>query len=238
MFVAMLLASGCSPPGPSLDDAIHRYERGLFSTSQRMAVSVAQSSSGDTRDKAAYVAGMAALQQPTQDQAARRWLKQAATSSDANVQARAEAMLGELDRRQGHWRSAVRHFERAWPGLDRQERIDTANAAIVAMRAAGDVNGVESWQHRLHGSDVAPADATWTLQAGAFRSRDGATAHRQSVQVLARRAGLGAPRVHQATRDGRQLWLVHVGAFASRGQAESARRSMASAELLIVRVPE
>lgn len=238
LFMAVLLASGCSPPGPSLDDAMHRYDRGLYSTSQRMAASVAQASTGDARDRAAYVAGMAALQQPSQGQAARRWLKQAARSSDAQVHARAEAMLGELDRREGQWRSAVQHYERAWPGLDGQQRLDTANAAISAMQAAGDVDGVESWRHRLQGSDVAPADAAWTLQAGAFRSRDGAAAHRRSVQVLSGRAGLGSPRIHQANRDGRQLWLVHVGAFASRGQAEAARRSMAGAELLIVRVPE
>jgi hypothetical protein len=233
----VLLGSGCAPKGPSLDDALARYDRGLYSTAQQMAAKVAQSTSGTPRDRAAYVAGMAAMGQSGQATAARRWLKQAANSSDATVRGRAQAMLGELDRRQGHWRNAVSHFEKAWPDLDRQQRADTASAAITSLRAAGDVAGVEAWQHRLQGSDTTPSNATWTLQAGAFRSRDGAASHRKTVERMCLRAGLGSPRIHQSTRDGRQLWLVHIGGFSSRSQAESARRSMPGAELLIVRVP-
>jgi len=237
LFAVLLLATACTPGGPSLDDAMRRYDRGLYSTAQRMAAGVARTSTGDQHDRAAYVAGMAAMHQQGQDEVAKRWLRQATRSNDTQVRARAEAMLGELDRRDGQWRNAVRHFERAWPGLDRQQRIDTADAAISSLQAAGDVDGVEAWQHRLAGSDTTPTNAQWTLQAGAFRSRDGAAAHRRSVQVMSKRAGLGDPRIHQAQRDGRQLWLVHVGAFASRGQAETARRTIPGVELLIVRVP-
>ncbi|MCH2135803.1 MAG: SPOR domain-containing protein [Phycisphaerales bacterium] len=234
---ALLLMGGCAPQGPTLDEAIHRYDRGLYATAQQMAGAVADASRGREADEAAWVAGLSAMHQDAQHPAARRWLGKVAASTDPSLRARAEAMLGELDRREGDWRGALRHYEAAWPGLDAAQQRNAAQAAISALRAAGDVPGMESWQHRLSGSDAAPTSGGWTLQAGAFRSRNGADSHRRSVERQSRGHALGDARLHRTTRNGRDLWLVHVGAFDSRAQAESARQRAPHVDLLIVRVP-
>ncbi|MCH2137427.1 MAG: SPOR domain-containing protein [Phycisphaerales bacterium] len=233
----MLLLAGCGPKRAGLADAMNRYDRGLYATSQAMASTVAGQSSGNAKAQAAYVAGMSALRQTGQEAAAGRWLSEATLSSDPHVSARAEAMLGELDRRAGNVDGAVAHWQRAWPGLSPDEQHDTATAAVSTLKATGDEQAAAAWAHRLNGSDAVPSTGAWTLQAGAFTSRSSADAQRRSLNSRATRAGLGAPRVHHSERASGDLWLVHLGAFDSRTAAAAARRQLSGTDLLIVRVP-
>ena len=232
----MLLAQACTQQKPSLSAVVERYDRGLFATAQTMGTTLARQSHGEARAQAAYVTGMAALRQSGRNDAARTWLVEACTSNDPGLRARSEAMLGELDRREGNEQGAIRHYERAWPGLNLAQRRDAAQAAILALRAAGDVDGVDAWTHRLAGSDPAPDTAHWTLQAGAFKSRSAADDLRLSLLTRSSNSGLSTPRIHRSTRGGRALWLVQFGGFQTRSQAESARRQLRDPDLLIVRV--
>ncbi len=234
--------AACGPKTASLDAALSRYDRGLFATAQQMAETVAGNTSGNAKADAAYVAGMAALQQRHGAADARRWLTEATRSTDAAVRGRAHAMLGELDRREGKAEAAIRQYERAWPGLNGQQRRETAEAAMRLLAAAGDEAGAAAWRHRVSGSDAAPSTGGWTLQAGAFSSRNGADTHRRTLTDTSTKAGMGAPRVHHAKRSGRSMWLVQLGAFDSRAAAEAARRRVSQRvtggmDLLIVRVP-
>lgn len=233
----LLLIAGCGPKASSLDAAMDRYDRGLYATAQQMAEAVADSSSGNAKAEAAYVAGMAALQQRHGTEDAGVWLTAATRTTDAPLRAKAEAMLGEVARREGRAEAAISHYERAWSGLRGHQRQETAEAAIRLLAASGDTAGAAAWQHRLAGSDAAPSSGGWTLQAGAFASRNGADAHRRTLNSTTSRAGLGVPRVHQTDRNGRSMWLVQMGAFDSRSAAEAARRRLSGMELLIVRVP-
>lgn len=242
LFTLLLTLGGCGPKAASLDAAVSRYDRGLFATAQQMAETVAGNTSGNARADAAYVAGMSALQQHHGATDARRWLTAASRSTDTAVRAKAHAMLGELDRREGNADAAIRQFERAWPGLNGQQRQETAEAAIRLLAAAGDEAGAAQWRHRVGGSDASPSTGGWTLQAGAFTSRNGADTHRRTLTATSTSAGMGSPRVHRTQRSGRSLWLVQLGAFDTRAAAEAARRRVSrrvtgGIDLLIVRVP-
>ena len=229
--------TGCGPRQATLDDAINRYDRGLFGTAQQMAEQQAARSTGDRKAAAAWVAGLSALRQRDELPAARRWLTATTLTSDPLLKARAEAMLGEVCRREGRTDAAIRHWDRAWPHLEGADRTETAGAAVELLTAAGDQAEAARWRSRLHGADEVPATGSWTLQAGAFRSRQSADTHRRTLHRTATSAGLGSPRVHETNRDGGSMWLVQLGAFESRGDAAAARRRLSGTELLIVRAP-
>jgi hypothetical protein len=232
----VLLAQSCTSGNPTLSGVVERYDRELFATAQTMGERLARQSHGEARAEVAYVTGMAAMRQSGRTEAARTWLIEACRTNEPSLRARAEAMLGELDRREGNELGAIRHYERAWPGLTLTQRRDAAQAAILALRAAGDVEGVEAWTHRLAGSDAAPDETQWTLQAGAFKSRSAADDLRRALLRQSSGNGLSSPRIHRRTRAGRELWLVQLGGFQTRAQAESARRRLNETDLLIVRV--
>lgn len=226
-----LAASGCG------DDAFRRYDSALLAIEDgrntealRDANSAANRLYGPDRQRAAYIAGLAAARLG-QTSRARVHLLRASESIDDVVAGRAFVQLGSIElenhaprRAAGFFESAARRLgepaqSRAW--LCAAEAFDEAKLASDARRCLARAS------RSTVGSSAAVASSRlestgFTIQFGSYSSRPNADRRAAAVSATARRTGLGTVVV----RHSGGAWKVQAGTFPNRRTAGAALKSL------------
>jgi hypothetical protein len=226
--LALVTLSGCASNGGGSSYRDH-YEAGRYS----LALASARASAGGPggSSDAALVAGLSA-EAMRDDATARQWLEPIARGS-GDTAARARAGLALIELRRGDSLKAARDLEAASAQMSGDDGREAARVAADAYERAGRPADAERLRRRSAGmyevtarSDPAYVAGGYTLQVGAYSTRSRATQRVTEVSSAARASGMGEPRVEIATRDGRVLYLVHVGRFRTASDAERASRSL------------
>jgi tetratricopeptide (TPR) repeat protein len=238
MMVLMLGAlslGGCGSNrrSDSLESITEAYRAGRFAESGAKAEAFAKDSTGADRDRAALIAGQSAFAMSNRT-SAERWLRPLTSNVDPEVAGNANATLGLLAFNERRYAQAAVMLSAA---TSRLSGDDGARAALYAgdsyeqlgqavqarasfqrgLQMAQDASLKRSIQDRL-------VQGPYTIQVGAFQTRQRAEQAQVQHAAAAKRAGLPAPRVVPTTAGpGSQLFAVQIGTFTTRPAAESAR---------------
>ena len=237
--------TGCQTTNSSsLDSAIDDYDNNALSVAKMEARKV-YDRDDDDRWEASWIMGLC-NQRLGELVDARANFEFAATSPDATLAARARAMLGQNMLQAGQAEAAAIQFEHAWPDLTGSDRRECAQHAAAAWAQAGQDDQARRWNQlaaNVSSIDHMPRGSTqedeglFHLQIGAYRDVDGAKRAQGALVAAARHAGVNAPVIRKRTdRHGGTLYLVQVGEFQTRAEADAARRSMRSHNLIVVAV--
>lgn len=250
--IALSLAAGCGPePQASLDDALRSYDAKRWAECLRTARDVQRQSTDPLeRQQAAYLAGCAAHELSKRDEA-RDAFAVAARSPDPALAGRALAMQGAVAVEERRWADAAGAYEAAaaklaGPDAERaREQARDASAKAAEARAAALPASSGAAGSPAGGGQVPPIpaptvvpaepDVPWTVAAGAFASETAARQRATNLAKEAKRAGLPTPRVLAVTSPGKRVWIVEIGSFADRAQAEAARKKFATPDAAVVR---
>lgn len=221
ILAATILLAGCqsSPSAATLDGALKAYDSGQFDTAKRQSVALAQTTQAIDRDRAIYLAGLAAYRMGQDDQA-ETYLSGAATSPDNETAGKAMATLAMIRLHQHRPHQAAELFEHAAQRLEgADQRQSTNRAADARARAA------------IAGGGGGGVYGQFALQVGAFRDRTSAQRVAEETGDLTRGQGLGPARIVSRS-DPRfdTLYVVQVGSFATRSAADAARTRLGRLE--------
>ena len=235
LMMMVCLHAGCAPQSnPSIDSAIRDYDAARYKDAYDAAWLARRGSTGVDRQKAAYVAGISAMKMD-RPVTARELLQEASTSSDRRLAGTASVTLGTLLLEDGEPLSAARAFDRASERLSGSDSIKARQAAAAAYKTAGR-NDIA--QARLSGTPAPTASGTgaFTIQGGAFHDEARATVSARELSDAARRTSLGTARVVPAMVNGKAGFLVQIGSYANRTDAESMRRLLGVSGTFIARI--
>ncbi|MEX0775982.1 MAG: tetratricopeptide repeat protein [Phycisphaeraceae bacterium] len=224
LVLAGLLSVGCASSRPAAMPGIYQaYQQGDYAGAYAQAKSTAARHSGEGRREAVYMAGMSAYQLGKLDEA-RRYLAEAAGSSDAKLAGDANAGLGMVLLKQGRPDAAEDAFLAATKSLGAQDKAMAHYYAAVAQQKAGKVDQARA-NFTIARSLTADTNLRQSIheQLGSvgFTIQVGAFAKQSNAQTQAQRVGLrsdrvGTPQIVPAIdRDGRRLYLVQVGQFST-----------------------
>ncbi len=236
LFAAATLTA-CQPKrgGSNLQRVERLYGEGLNGAASAAASMVARGGSSDA-SAAAWYGGLAEFKQG-HDEQARTFFKQAIRSSSPRIAGGAEAMLGQLATQRCDYAESLRRYERAWSLLEGSDRRQAAVRGLAAAETAGNTLATGRWRSRLEGDTTSTSHA-YVLQAAAYRKRASADAHAERLEGSAGGAGLGPVVVRSRQDSGGDWWLVQCGGFASRAEANVARRRLPREELIVARATQ
>ncbi|MFI4914982.1 MAG: SPOR domain-containing protein [Phycisphaerales bacterium JB060] len=233
--LAALMLHGCASGG-TRGGYREYYEAGQYQTALAKARATAGQPGGTS--EAALVAGLSA-EAMRDDATARAWLEPIARGS-GDLAPRAQAGLALIELRTGDPLRAARQLEAASGGLTGFDAREAARVAAEAYDRAGRDSDAQRMRRRAAGmyevtsaSDPSYAAGGYTIQLGAYSTRSRATQRITEVSSATRTGGVGEPRIEVATRDGRMLYLVHVGRFRTQGDAERARRTLGVSAIVV-----
>lgn len=233
-----LLAAACEPQRTTtLDDALRAYEGGRYQEALRLSRDI-QSKATDSaeRQQAAYVAGCSAQELRQKDEA-RAAFAVAARSGDPVVAGRALVMQGNMAAEEKRWSDAEALYSQAAGKLRGRDselaREQARDAAAQAAAARRPTQAPAPPSPPGGGAVPAPAPAPvpppapapapagpWTIKTGAFSNETGAQQHARNIAKAAKAAGLKSPRVRPVPGPSGKLWVVEVGEFATKAEAE------------------
>lgn len=234
LLVLGALVGGCAGSIGSNPGYVSDYESGRYSEAQHRATLVSRDPGRNM--EASLIAGLAAYELGD-DAEARRWLMPVTRASDRELAGRAAATLGLLARTRSDHENAAAFLSQACSHLTGNEAARAGLHAGDAYRALGRIDAARMQYHlalalasdpELISSLKTRTDTTaYTVQVGAYRSLDNAKRSRNELAAKTDRLGLGIPQVviDQAP-GGQSLYLVQVGEFTSRRDADDARRSL------------
>lgn len=254
--LAFALVSGCASTGaqqagqPS-DSYLLAYEEGRYGEAASLAEIAYSRAEGADRERAALVAGLSAQALDRRNDA-QRWLSPLLTSDDAEVAGRASAALGLIEQRRGNHERAVtllrdasvklRGDEAARAsfyagesysalGRTRAARIEYSIAANTATSPElRDMIRSRSGEIGPSGGQVSSlassASGRFTVQVGAYSTRQNALNAADQASARAARLGVGQTRITERTDLGSVLYVVQVGRFATHLAATEALRQM------------
>lgn len=233
--MSLSLLQGCAPERSStLDSAIRDYEAARYQQAYDSAWLARRGSSGLERQESAYVAGLAAMKMD-RPVTARDLLQEAADSSDRRLAGTSGVTLATLLLEDGEPLAAARAFDKAAECLTGSDALKARRAAASAYKAAGRADIAEA---RLSGTPAPSPTGTgsFTIQGGAFHDRTRATARARELSNAARRTSLGTARLIPAQVKGKPGFLVQIGSYDTRSDAESVRRMLGVPGTFIARV--
>lgn len=238
LLVVMLMAlplAACAGGASKADlaEVTEAYRAGRYSEAYAKAEDLSKRSAGLDKDRAGLIAGQAAHAMSNKANA-ERWLRPLTNSADREINGNANATLGLLAFNERRYAAASVMLSAA---AGRLTGDDGARAALYAgdsyEQLAQPVQARSSFQKALAmAQDVALrrtiqdrlVQGPYTIQLGAFQTRDRATQIARQNQSTAQRAGLPTPVVVTATGGpGSQLFAVQVGTFTTRPAAEAAK---------------
>lgn len=232
----LLLATGCTSTGSSIEEAMSAYDRGNYARALELAGQVQdQATSSSLRMQAAYTCGVSALKlgRPAE---AHRHLMVAVMSQDDDLASRALISDGTALLELGRPAEAARAFDRAAAILDGPQRNRALRLAGLAWAESGDP---ERSRDRMQGTTDAAArydqSNSWTIQAGAFKTRVNAMNKASQLEAIARGNGIGPVRVDFDRTNA--LYVVHVGRFTSKRSAERARSMLGRLDCFVQKMP-
>jgi cell division protein FtsN len=227
--VSCVLGACNSQPQLTYQEA---YEQKLYPQALDKATLVATNESAPDRQKAALVAGMSA-QAMGQNSEARKWLAPLRMSEDKDIAARAKASLGLVAKSEG------KDAEAATLLASSAEHLD-GNDAAQAQLIAGDSYrklGLESQARTAYANARSEADdpalkaaadkkaqpQKFFVQCGAYSTQGAAERQVKAIRASVAKAGQPAPVIVQLAPNGIPLFVVQVGPYPDRTQANMAK---------------
>ena len=235
---ALLLTWGCGGDSTRrYDAAILALEDGRNEAALSDARAAIYDSSGSQRERASYLAGLAASRLG-QNEMARQYLETAVRSPQSDVAGKAHAQLGLVQQRMGNDLKAARNYEEAARKLTGTDQSTALLSAAEAYQRAGrtvDARRCLSQTYQT-GDETTRAAASsrlevtgYTIQFGSFLSRQNAEARAREIAGIARSANLGPVKVRQF----QSQWKVQAGTFSNRLQAGRALTRLGRADAIV-----
>lgn len=233
------------------------FVAGRYAEAYDKAASAAESADpGRMRDEAALVAGLSASQ-IDRSADARRWLEPLTRSNERDIAGRAGAGLGLMDQARGRHAEAAMLLRDASQKLTGDEGARAAYQAGQSYEALGQSDMARTQfslaaaqatdpalktqaQQRAQGVAAAPsgpAAGAFALQLGVFAKIQNAEECVRKNTPISTRLGLGLPRVQQRPDDGRTVYAVHVGRFATKEEAAARKKSFPGSTVSDTRGP-
>lgn len=231
---ASALAFGCASGGSR--GFTEDYSAGRYSEAYRDSSKAARSATGASRDEAALIAGLSA-QAMGRNAEAETWLKPLATSRDRQVAGRAQAALGLIASSRREHDQAATSLSQAAGMLTGDDAAQAGLHAGDAYAAAGRPEAARVQYNLAYGAAQSSelknvlserlSRSAYTVQVGAFSSRQNADRAAREVSSMAVGLGLGSPAV-VATEDarGRPMYAVQVGRFKTKDEADKVRKRL------------
>lgn len=136
-----------------------------------------------------------------------KFLTQASNTLDGDAAARASMYAGDCLKSQGKTADARQMYEKA----ESEVRTDSSLRGMIADRLSG-------------GST--PGVGKFSLQVGAYSTRQRAQAQADRLRQKATDLGLGSPAIVETSSKGKTLFTVRIGRFTSREAAQKAARGL------------
>jgi len=237
--LAAAVVSGCGSSTRTSIDYEEAYQQGRFSEAQREASRTADRG-GAEADRARLIAGLAAHASGDVSEAALR-LAPLANHRDDQIAGPASATLGLIAAERGQHEEAARLLTAAAERLTGDDEVRArVHAAMSYERLGRDEEAALQRRLAMRDLDASRVPATsvhhrgaYAIQLGAFSSRARAARLVELSRGLAAAHNLGAPRVELSRGSGGEtLYLVHLGQFPSRSQAERVQRSLGVASVI------
>lgn len=246
--LAVLGLGGCAsqPRSGGSGDYAALYSQGRYSDAYDSAVKVAGTPKGGS-PQAALIAGLSA-QALNRNEDAARWLTPLVDHADPNVAGKSGAALGLIAKERGENSKAAMLLEKA---SSRLQDDDAARALMYAGDAKRSLR-LETEAHALYlrardkatrdvalkgaiaerlvgiGKGSAPSGSgNWSVQAGVFSSAAKAQAMMRQV------SSKGPARLVTITKGGQRLYYVRVGRYATKAEADLAKRNLGSAGFVV-----
>lgn len=245
-------SSGCaSQPRPAVAPVLtpgytELYSAGRYAEAQTAAAARAKElPNGPERERAMLVAGQSA-HALSRDAEAEPWLKPLLESGNPEIAGRAGTLLGLIAQRASNNTTAIRYFQTASEKLagdesaralmymgDSYKWIGNADRARDAYIAAQGRAKVDSQLKAEIGTRLAERSATpgplrggFSVQVGAFSARQRAQGTVDRLRSKTAALGMGEPRVIDSFSGGKQVFLVHVGRYATHAEADRAKQQL------------
>lgn len=227
--LALTLASCSETSKKGLD----LYQQRDYSAALREGERVGSTAESPERERGALVAGMSAFELKNYSES-EKWLKIARNSSERSVSGRAGATLGLLHVARDRYSPAALELTAAARKLEGDE---AARANFFAGECYSILGRIDAARLRYEESLSQAKDSSlrtrvsarlnsagYTLQLGAYSNRANADRALAAAARRATSAGLPAPTILSIPDvTGRMIYLVQVGRFASKDEAQSAR---------------
>ena len=202
----------------ALDRSLQEYNSGQWLLSKMWAEESIENH--EDVEQAEYLIGLCEYKRNRLD-TAKTWFEKSAHSSNKEVRAKSNAMLGIIALNNGDREAAEIAFEIAAPELeggDQQQAKSRIGSGAIRTTLS--------------------SDGHYTLQFGAYRNEGNA---KQSLNTLAtsfEKIGLGEAWISEDQDDfGRKLYLVQAGRFVSRSSANSKKIASDLPQCIVVHAP-
>ena len=231
---AMIVLPGCqsSPIAPP-PKAVEAYDEGDYARAYRDATAEYSRTSGERKDMAALMAGLSAHAMGNYTTSA-EWLAPLVNHADREISGRAAATLGLIEADRGDHAAAAAHLSMAGRKLTGEAAAQANFQAAESYAALGRVDAARL-HYRLAAATTGDTNVdalvderlsldAYTVQVGAFSSRENAMTRVGEIRRRAEALGLGAPRVVlRPGPGGRSLYLVQLGSYKTQSEASAAR---------------
>ncbi len=258
---AMMIVGGCASGnagGRGTGDYVRAFEAGRYAEALDQASRAAQQGSGFRRDQANLIAGLSA-QALDRNAEAEKYLAPLVKNGDPKVSGEASAALGLLCAEQGRHAEAVELLADAGRSLqgdqaarafmyagDSYRSLDKETEArgmwsLAQTKVADDAALRVMIGDRLNAAAAAPAvaaakpapgKAQFTVQVGAFSNFTNAQ------KQLARFRAYGNPRVVEMDRNDKKLFVVRVGNYDQRQDADRVAKTIGAEAKVMTTVGE
>lgn len=244
--LACVATPGCDEKQKvSRDHVIADYEAARYRQAYDGAESIYHASEGASREEMAYIAGVSAYRLGNADRALVRLIP-VTRSNDAVLAGRAAATVGLIYRGRSRNVEALRYLQQAAQKLTDEDRarayyelgvVQQRLGQFVSARASFDAARNITHDTALRQKLLRERNVDgFALQFGAYSKQPLAQKRSQAVLSKVRAARLTGPRITNATIDGRTLYLVQAGRFATYAEAVKAKRWLSVGDCLIVPV--
>ncbi len=248
--VMAIFMTGCASSGNTAKgdhDYVKAYESGRYAQAYEDSAAAAARTSGFQHDQAALIAGLSAHALNRNDEAEKQ-LSPLVAGSDSKVAGEAGATLGLIAAERGRHDKAVGFLSDAGKKLQGDQAARAfmyAGDSYKSMSRDADARGMWSLAQtkvtndsslkvmigdRLKGP-TAPVTPTpqaqakgtkYTVQVGAFSS------YTNAQRQLSRFKAYGTPRVVETNKNGKKLFVVRIGSYATKTQADKVAKSVGS----------
>jgi tetratricopeptide (TPR) repeat protein len=248
-----MLATGCASSGPrgrGSGDYVRSFEAGRYAEAYDLASKASQKGTGFKRDQAALIAGLSA-QALNRNAEAEKFLEPLVTSGDPKVNAEASAALGLVYAEAGKHDQAVELLSKAGRDLEGDQAARAfmyAGDSYKSLGKTSEARGMWSLAQTKVTNDAglrvrigdrlsaattpptppgpgtapikSPAATQFTVQVGAFSNFTNAQ------KQLSRFRAYGSPRVVEVNRGGKKLFVVRVGQYNNRTDADRVAKNI------------
>ena len=242
LIITLMLPMGCQTATDTrsgITQATKAYEAGQLTTARQTAEPLAKAA-GPRSDEAAWIVGLCDYREGKLASAQSRF-RYVTTGADQPLAAQARVMLGQIELAEGEPSQCLASLARAWTDLPETHQRRAAELGVSAAEALGDARAEDLWLSRMPAAssrttkEMVSLRERFTLQAGAFRNRNGAESAKSELNQQATMTRLGQANIRTRTdRRGDKLYLVQIGSFSTRSAADAARRGLNGTEFVVV----